>query len=246
MVIHGGIDGFSRLIVYLHCSNNKRASTVEQLFTDAVRRHGLPSRVRSDRGGENELVSVYMLSRRGLDRGSMLAGRSVHNQRIERLWRDVFNQATSTYYQLFHFMEDEGMLDPQSETDLACLHHIFIPRINEHLLEFVAAWNQHPMSTEGGRSPRQLWVLGMTLGLDRTACQELYEESSSDSESTMTSHSSTSSSDDENAFAVHIPSTQRLSTELQARLRQIDPLSPSDNYGIDIYVAAKNSLLSDS
>ena len=70
----------------------------------------------------------------------------------------------------------------QSETDLVCLPHVFIRRINEHLPEFSAAWNQ-PMSTEGGRSPRQL-VLGMTLGLglDRTACQEWYE-SSSDSQS---------------------------------------------------------------
>ena len=24
MVIHGGVDGFSRLILYLHCSNNNK------------------------------------------------------------------------------------------------------------------------------------------------------------------------------------------------------------------------------
>ena len=32
----------------------------------------------------------YMLERRGTGQGSALVGRSVHNQRIERSWRDVF------------------------------------------------------------------------------------------------------------------------------------------------------------
>ena len=31
MVIHGGIDGYSRLIVYLSCSNNNRADTVHHV-----------------------------------------------------------------------------------------------------------------------------------------------------------------------------------------------------------------------
>lgn len=36
VVVHGGIDGFSRLIVYLYCSSNNCASTVTQLFQRAV------------------------------------------------------------------------------------------------------------------------------------------------------------------------------------------------------------------
>ena len=53
IVIHGGIDGFSRRIVYLHASDNNRAETVLEHFQKAVGECGWPSRVRSDKGGEN-------------------------------------------------------------------------------------------------------------------------------------------------------------------------------------------------
>ena len=61
VVIHGGIDGFSRRIVYLHASSNNRAETVFLLFRGAVLECGWPSRVRSDKGGENIEVARAML-----------------------------------------------------------------------------------------------------------------------------------------------------------------------------------------
>ena len=81
LVIHGGIDGFSRMIVFLKCSTNNLASTVLDCFVEAVGSFGLPSRVRSDKGGVNVDVARYMLSHplRGPDRGSHIAGRRVHN-----------------------------------------------------------------------------------------------------------------------------------------------------------------------
>lgn len=53
IVIHGGIDGYSRLIVFLRASNNNCSCNVMNCFLNAVARYGVPSRVRTDHGGEN-------------------------------------------------------------------------------------------------------------------------------------------------------------------------------------------------
>lgn len=67
IVVHGGIDGFSRLITFLQASSNNKAETVLSAFLGAVDEYGLPSRVRTDNGGENVLIGQYML--RHPDRG---------------------------------------------------------------------------------------------------------------------------------------------------------------------------------
>ena len=66
------------------CSTNNYSETVLQNFEHAVERFGVPSRVRSDHGGENVLVWQKIEQLRGLNRGSALKGTSQQNQRIER------------------------------------------------------------------------------------------------------------------------------------------------------------------
>ncbi len=84
-VIHDGIDGYSRVITYLNCSNDYTADTLLRHFLTGVTQYGYPSRVHSDLGGENVEVAQLMLVLRGLNRESHITERSTRNQRIERL-----------------------------------------------------------------------------------------------------------------------------------------------------------------
>ena len=88
-VIHGIIDGYCRTVCIctlagrvanflkitgLRASTNNYASTVLDLFLDAKAKYGMPSRMRGDRGGENIDVAMYVVARRGPNRGSFLWG----------------------------------------------------------------------------------------------------------------------------------------------------------------------------
>lgn len=61
-VVHGGIDGYSRTVVYLSCATNNTSETVYALFQQATEEYGVPSRVRSDKGGENILVCQVIVA----------------------------------------------------------------------------------------------------------------------------------------------------------------------------------------
>ena len=93
----------------------------------------------------------------------IIVGSSVHNVRIERLWRDTFRCVLSVFYQLCFFLEETERLDPLSELDLFCLHIVYIPRINKAIREFSNGWNNHALTTECCRTPIQLYTSGSIL-----------------------------------------------------------------------------------
>ena len=158
-VVHGGIDGYSRTVVFLRCSTNNRASTVMASFSDAVSNYGVPDKVRSDLGGENVDEWQYMLEQHRSE-SAVLVGSSTHNERIERLWRDVYRCVGVLYADLFREIEADGRLNCLNEVDLFCLHVAFLPRINKALDSFVESWNNHPLSISRNLTPNQLFVEG--------------------------------------------------------------------------------------
>ena len=162
IVIHGGIDGFSRVVTYLKVATNNRAETAVEDFQNGVFEYGLPSRVWTDRGGKNVLIGEYMIEQRGIGRGSIILGRSVHNQRIERLWRDLFSGCICYFYHLFYWMDDQGIINIDSVTDICyCLHTVFLEKIQQHLDLFRPGWCCHRMRSEHNKTPNQMWIEGM-------------------------------------------------------------------------------------
>ena len=160
-VTHGGIDGYSRVVVFLKkCSNNNRASTLYSHFMRAVQQFGLPSCVRTDCGTENLRIARHMLRHRGIDQNSVLTGSSTHNQRIERLWRDLHQSVTKLYYRLFYHLESLQSLDPLNELHLFALDYVYLPRINRSIELFRNAWNHHSLRTAHHSSPLQLYTSG--------------------------------------------------------------------------------------
>ena len=138
--------------------------TAFSAFSEAIDNFGIPSHVRSDRGGENTIICQFMIAVRGCDRGSHIAGPSTHNQRIERLWRDVYRCVCATYYEIFYSLETYNGLEPDNESHLFALHCLYLPLINTSLKEFTRAWNDHPIRTERNWSPLKIWTNGIMRG----------------------------------------------------------------------------------
>ena len=82
-----------------------------RFFIDSIREYGVPSRVCADGGSELKHINFLMDKLSGDNRRNLIWGSSAHNQRIERLWRDVFAKVLDRYYKLFSHMETEGILD---------------------------------------------------------------------------------------------------------------------------------------
>ncbi|XP_016095549.1 uncharacterized protein [Sinocyclocheilus grahami] len=176
IVTHGGIDGHSRVITYLRANLDNTALTVLASFVGATFQYELPSRVRSDCVGENTQVALLMNLIYGDERRSHITGRSVHNQRIERLWRDVFTQVIQYFYHLFYFFEDEQILDPDNDIHRFSLQQVYLPAMQERLDTFRAAWNSHRLRTESNRTPNQIWMEGMVANCqqDTTAINHVF------------------------------------------------------------------------
>ena len=145
-------------ITGLCSSTNNRASTVLNMFINAILEHGVPSRVRGDRGGENRDVSILMILLWGLDRASFMWGSSV----FEHLWVEVGWQFARAWKAFFRRLERLHLLDRCNTHHLWLLHFIFLEAINSDCLEFQNDWNSHPISGAGhNQSPNVIFFTNL-------------------------------------------------------------------------------------
>lgn len=171
IVIHGGIDGYSRVCAFLVAAPNNTSLTALSAFLSGVATFGAPRFVRVDAGGENKLIRRYINHVRG-PRASIV-GRSVHNQRIERLWRDVFRSVACVYYDVLRRLEISGALDVANPEHIRRVHEYLLPIVNAALLEFRQAWNVHGLRTEHYRTPSQLAACSRARDYHLEGCSDV-------------------------------------------------------------------------
>ena len=100
-----------------------------------------------------------MTSAWGEEAKSVIVGSSVHNQRIEQHNRSANEQELSVFKSEFYDLQREGVLDPLNDTDLFCLHYVYLPRLNKNL----SAHNNHKVSTESNNTPAQIFWTNLHL-----------------------------------------------------------------------------------
>lgn len=82
----------------------------------------------------------------------------MHNQRIERLWRDVYQKVVYTFYLSLNAMEENRVLNINDPVHVFCAQSVFLPHLNRALEEWRLTKNKQPVRTENNSTPEQLWT----------------------------------------------------------------------------------------
>jgi len=151
----------------MRVKNNKRPETVGRMWQKGCDKHGWPRRARWDKGREGK-VAIYLQLRRWRDKrnreGTVITGRSVHNTRIEGMWRVM--SPVVHYWRNFFMAQmckervwgaDTGvrgqrrrvLCDTANKLHLFALQTVTMPLIQRDMDQWSRAWDCHSI-----RGPR--------------------------------------------------------------------------------------------
>ena len=236
-VTHGCIDGYSRLVTYLGVSTNNEAITAFNFFSSSVVEFGVPGRVRADGGREFTHIKRFMNQIDDTER--FYAGKSVHNQRIERHWRDVFTKVIVKYHSIFNHMENYLILDINNEIHMFALHYVYEPRIQRDLDNWRNAHNSHKIRTESNKTPRMLWHQSLFDSAHTTysAVRNIYDSTTTSRLQQVADFRDNNNLQEPDNIAIVIqrippPLTLQQLSDLK---RTLNALAESDSNGIDVY-----------
>lgn len=142
--IHGGIDGFSRKILWLNVTrSNNSPDNIASFYLNIVRElGGCPVELVSDLGTENGLAAaIQSFFRDNPDAHRYVS--SPRNQRIEGWWSFYSRNRSHWWKNFFADLESQGILDTSSEVRMECLWYCFSPLIQEDLNFVMNQWNTH-------------------------------------------------------------------------------------------------------
>ncbi|PFX31326.1 Limbic system-associated membrane protein [Stylophora pistillata] len=135
-------------------------------------------------------------------------------------------------------VEDSGNLNIEDPTNMFALHFVFLPRLNKALHEYQETFNHHGIRTANSWSPYQMWMNGM-LHDDNPLSHGGLDEDPDDL--VFYGHYPQGPSpfdDSDNNVTISPIEIHKQDEVLQILQQEIDPLKPSTDMGIDIYIDA--------
>ena len=134
--LHGGIDGFSRKILWLNVSTtNNDPLVVANYFLQFLSKYRRsPRQLRFDYGNENIYCEDIQSFLRGA--GGYIYGSSVRNQRIEALWSRLLRYRLRWWIDVFQTMGGDGLYHGELLIHKELMLFCFMSALQYELNEF--------------------------------------------------------------------------------------------------------------
>jgi len=97
----------------------------------------------------------------------IVLARSLHNIRIEWLWRDIRKDTLEMFRRIFMHLESLGLLDMDDPIHRVCLFLVYRARIQKSLDETTVSWNNHKVRTAGNKTPIAMYQLSREHAINR-------------------------------------------------------------------------------